>query len=325
MKRTTLLALSAAVLAVAAAYVIGRGSAPGPHGNGEDADAVAHAAGADRGAADLSSSMPIPAASRRKGGPLPPAGSPLSGTFAALQSRAKAGDAEAATRLVHDLDRCNRLRASQWKNARATDNLTRRNTDGMSAAQLRTYQALLDAMELRQRGVREDASLCAGVDDDMIDSLVPNIAQAARLGDEDARACYLGKGPLYDTRSLLAHPESLRSYRSDATALMEAGLAAGDWRVVDLLQQAYEPGAQGLLAGVVGSDPVQHYRYLKLYRLGAEAHRTARLEQRLASAASNLTAMQRADADAWAQANLRDRFEGNSTSATPEGWEACSF
>ena len=105
-------------------------------------------------------------------------------------------------------------------------------------------------------------------DEEMLGALVESMAQAAKLGDEEARACYLGSGPLNDMRSLVRHPEALRSYRDNAKGMIEAGVRSGDWRVVDLLQRAYEPGAQSLLAGLVGADPVQHYRYLKLYRLG---------------------------------------------------------
>lgn len=260
----------------------------------------------------------------RMGDPLPPHDAPLKSTFAELQARANAGDAAAASRLFRDVNRCNRLRGSEWKNSSASDDLTSRKTDGMTPEQLRTYQILLDAMEVRQQGVRKTQEQCAGVSDEMLGSLVPNIAQAAKLGDEDARACYLGSGPLYDSRSLIDRPDALQSYRSDAQSMIDAGLAAGDWRVVDLLQQAYEPGAQGLLAGVVGTDPVQHYRYLKLYRLGAEEHRVAQLDHQLAAAAANMTPAQIADADEWAQSNVQ-KFRGPSTAGTPQGWDACAF
>ena len=161
-----------------------------------------------------------------------------------MRARAAGGYADAAKRLLRDLYRCSRLHSSKWTSDGATNDLTRKSTDGMSAAQLRTYQLQLDAMELRQQGVRKNQELCAGVSDKMLEALVPSIAQAARLGDEQARACYLDRGPLYDARSLLKHPESLRNYGNAASALIDSGLAAGDWRVVDLLQQAYEPGAQ---------------------------------------------------------------------------------
>ncbi|QWF17767.1 hypothetical protein [Lysobacter capsici] len=317
MKRSILLG-AAVIAAVAGAYFVGRTQVSRPQATAP--------IGTD--SADVAAPGPTPDFNAPpkviKGGVLPTAGTPLKDTFAKLQARANAGDVDAAGRLLRDLNQCTQLRATQWKNANATDTLTRKSTEGMSPAQLRTYQMLLDAVELRRQAESNSLQLCDGVNDAMLDSLVPNIAQAARLGDERARACYLERGPLYDARSLLKHPDSIRNYRAAATSMIDAGLAKGDWRVVDLLQKAYEPGAQGLLAGVVGTDPAQHYRYLKLYRLGAEQHRIAQLDQQLAAIAANLSPAQRADADDWAQTKLRD-FRGPSTNTTPPGWDACEF
>lgn len=325
MKRREISILLVAGIAAAAAFYLGRSSAPRSYAVGRTEIGHERPAGIEasaKKAAPMAGSGA--AAGIRKGDPLPPPATPLKDSFAQLQARATAGDAAAASRLLRDVNRCSRLRGSEWKNVGASDDLTERNTDGMTPEQLRTYQVLLDAMELRQQGVRKTQELCADASPQMLDSLVPNIAQAARLGDEDARACYLGRGPLYDSRGLLEHPESLQSYRDDARSLIESGIAAGDWRVVDLLQQAYEPGAQGLLAGVVGTDPAQHYRYLKLYRLGAEEHRVAQLDRQLAAAAANLSPAERAQADEWAQSNLPN-FRGPSTAGTPQGWDACAF
>lgn len=320
MKRKHLIMACTVLVVVAGVYALGRWSAmpasPLATGTGgkpaQAADAPARAA----------ATSPV---RTRKGSPLPPPTTPLGTTFADLQARANAGDADAARRLVHDLDRCNRQRAAEWNNAGTTNALLERKTEGMNAAQLRTYQALLDAMDVRQQTAGRNRELCTGVDDKMLDTLVANIAQAARLGDADARACYLGQGPLYNVRSLLEHPGVLQSYRRDASAMIESGLAAGDWRVVDLLQRAYEPGAQGLLAGMLGPDPAQHYRYLKLYRLGAEPHRASQLDRQIAAVTANLSPEQIYEADRWAQTAFKDDFSGASTTATPQGWEACTF
>lgn len=322
------LVAAVAMAAITAAYFLGRTTVPMPAA-AEDhlRSPIATSAGLGDAKAVQKSSAPSvknSAMAGEKGDPLPPLNTPLKEAFADLQARANAGDAAAAARLLRDVNRCSRLRGSEWRNVGASDELTDRKTDGMTSEQLRTYQILLDAMESRQQDVRKTQELCAGASAEMLDSLVPNIAQSARLGDEDARACYLGRGPLYDSRSLIDHPDSLQTYRSDAKSMIDAGLAVGDWRVVDLLQQAYEPGAQGLLAGVVGTDPVQHYRYLKLYRLGAEQHRVAQLDRQLAAAAANLTPAQVAEADEWAQSNLQN-FRGPSTAGTPQGWDACTF
>ncbi|MGO1070955.1 hypothetical protein [Lysobacter sp. CA199] len=316
----TLLMAIAALAAVVGAYFLGRADVTRPTAPMHVAIVGATATDAAGESATIGASPPSD-----ERGLLPPPNAPLKDSYARLQARANGGDKDAASRLLRDLDRCNRLRGSQWKNDGATSELTGKSTDGMSAAQLRTYQLQLDAMQLRQQAVRNHQALCAGVDDKLLDTLVPNLAQAARLGDAQARACYLERGPLYDARSLIRHPESLQSYRNATSALIDGGLAAGDWRVVDLLQQAYEPGSQQLLAGLIGSDPVQHYRYLKLYRLGAEPHRVAQLDRQLATATANLSAAQVAQADDWAQTALRQNFKDPSTQATPQGWDACEF
>lgn len=313
-------------LAIAlAAYFLGRAQAPAPAVIAESVAAGMASPSKSANTAKRSTAANSSAARMPGIGPLPAADVPLKDTFADLQARAAAGDAAAATRLARDLGRCRRLRSMLWKTAGTAGDLVGKKTDGMSDAQLRTYQILLDSMAQRQQDVQKTKDLCAGVDDDMLAALVPSLAQAAQLGDVDARACYLSRGPTLDARTLLDRPDLLQNYRGAASSMIEAGLAAGDWRVVDLLTRAYEPGAQDLLAGLVGADPVQHYRYLKLYRLGAEPFRIAALDRQLAAAAASLAPAQTADADAWAQATYTANFKGPSTAVAPQGWNPCSF
>lgn len=314
-----------AVLALAAivgAYLLGRkegASAPAP---------LVSAAATEQtvGGAPGSNLAMVAQASLNfdRGARLPPLGAPLKSVYAQLQAQANAGDGRAAARLLRDLNRCSRQRAIEWSTMRNTHDLTEQKTENLSAAQLRTYQALLDTAAIRQRDVDEGRALCEGIGDEILDTLNANLAQAARLGDADARACYLSRGPLYDTRGLLKQPGALGVYRQQATRLIQSGLAAGDWRVVDLLQSAYEPGAQSMLAGLVGTDPYQHYRYLKLYRLGAESFRAAQIDRQLALAGAALSPAQRDEADEWAQTTLRENFRGDSTAGTPQGWDACA-
>lgn len=322
--RTPLLACLGLAIA-SAAYFLGRAQAPA-----RTLAAVPAAAGAAIPAKNTEARKPPAVANNAtgraaSGRPLPAVDVPLKETYADLQARAAAGDAAAATRLSRDLGRCSRLRSMLWKTGSTAGDLVGRKTDGMTDAQLRTYQILLDSMAQHQQELQKTKDLCAGVDDDMLAALVPSIAQAAQLGDVDARACYLSRGPTLDARTLLDRPELLQNYRGAAASMIDAGLAAGDWRVVDLLASAYEPGAQGLLAGLVGADPVQHFRYLKLYRLGAEPFRAAALDRQLAAAAANLTPAQTSDADAWAQATYAATFKGPSTAAAPQGWNPCAF
>ena len=272
-KYRSLLWICLALAAVVGAYLLGRREGSTAH-----PAALAAIATADLSGPAPGSELPIVAKASLdfdRGASMPPLGTPLKTVYAQLQAQANAGDARAAARLLRDLNRCSRLRATEWSTMRNAGDLTEHKTEDLNAAQLRTYQALLESAEIRQRDVEEGRTLCADVGDEILDTLNANLAQAARLGDADARACYLSRGPLYDQRSLLKQPAALGAYRREASALIETGLKAGDWRVVDLLQGAYEPGSQSLLAGLVGSDVDRHYRYLKLYRLGAESFRVA--------------------------------------------------
>lgn len=321
-KYRSLLWVCLALAAVVGAYLLGRREGSTAHPAAMAAIATTDLSGQAPG-----SELPIVAKASLDfdlGASMPPLGTPLKTVYAQLQAQANAGDARAAARLLRDLNRCSRLRATEWSTMRNAGDLTEYKTEDLNAAQLRTYQTLLESAEIRQRDVEEGRTLCADVGDEILDTLNANLAQAARLGDADARACYLSRGPLYDQRSLLKRPAALGAYRREATALIETGLKAGDWRVVDLLQGAYEPGSQSLLAGLVGTDVDRHYRYLKLYRLGAENFRVAQIDRQLALAAANLSPAQRAEADEWAQTTLRENFNGASTAGTPQGWDACA-
>lgn len=250
---------------------------------------------------------------------------PLKDRFADLQALANAGNAAAARRLYHDLSLCALLSGVDIDNSRLADELLGADIGAMDTQQLRDYQTQLDAVEARGANMQNLHKLCDGSGRQMLDALVPTLQRAAELGDADARACYLSRGPNVDMRAFLNHPEFLEEYRSSTDAMIRAGLASGDWKVVDLLRSAYQPGAQSLLAGVVGSDPLQYYRYLKLYRLGAEPQRAAELDQQLKIASAKLAPAQIADADDWAQTTLQQNFSGSSTEATVAGWDPCSF
>lgn len=256
---------------------------------------------------------------------LPPPGVPLKDLFSDLQARADAGDIAAATRLYRDLGMCRRLDNLELGNSQLADDLLGQALDAMDAEQLKNYRAQLDAIESRKHNMDRLHTLCDGVSEAMLDSLVRNLQRAAQLGETYARACYLDRGPNFDLRGFLGHPEMLGSYRRSAGTMIEAGIAAGDWQVVNLLRAAYEPGAQNLLSAVVGKEPDQYYRHLKLFHLGAESDRGGQLDRDLAGAAAKLTPTQRAEADAWAQATFRNNFRSRPLDADGPLWDPCVF
>ena len=257
---------------------------------------------------------------------LPPPGAPLKDTFAELQTRANANDVAAAMRLYRDLSLCNRFRGMDKANSSLADELLNQQVDAMNLQQIEGYAVQLDAIESRKQVMQKFHTLCDGASGDMLDSLVPDLRQAALLGEEYARSCYLQRGPAYDTRRLVNHPEWLDDYRDSVQSLIGSGIAAGDWKVVDILQNAYAPDSDSALAGVLGADPYRYYRYLKLYRLGAEPYRAGQLNQQLIEAAALLSPAQLAEADEWAQATFQQNFNASSsTESTITGWDPCSF
>lgn len=250
---------------------------------------------------------------------------PLKDAFAQLQARAEAGDAVAATRLYRNVGFCSRLPGLDWILTRTADELLAQRTDTMDAQQLRDYKIQLDAIEERKPVMKRFHDLCDGASDEMLASLVPSLKRAAELGDIDARACYLKQGPNVDPRSFATRPELLDGYRRSVKSLIDSGLEAGDWKVVDIVRHASRAGSDSLLSGLLGSDPALHYRYLKLYRLGMGPRDGARLDPQLDAAAASLSPAQRMDADVWAQTTLQKNFSGYSAQETPEGWDPCGF
>ncbi|MCL1635742.1 hypothetical protein M2650_14020 [Luteimonas sp. SX5] len=321
MRRRHFVIACAGLIAVACAYYLGSVRGPRPTGA---AAATNTAAGnvRDENAAREAGATGF----TRRTASLPPPGAPLQNVFAELQARANAGDVDAATRLYRDLSLCSRFRSIDWANSQLADELLGEQVDGMPPDQLENYRAQLEAIESRKRNVQRLHALCDGADEAMLATRVPAMQKAAQLGETHARACYLAAGPNLDARGLIRHPERLEAYRASVPRLIDAGIAAGDWKVVDLLRNAYQPGAEGLLAGVLDPDPVRYYRYLKLYRLGAEAYRTSKLDEQLQAAAARLAPEQVREADAWAETAYHRNFDaGNSTESTVTGWDPCSF
>ncbi|WP_407353908.1 hypothetical protein [Luteimonas sp. R10] len=319
-----LVVVLAGLIVTVGGYFLGRAKGPQP----EDIDAPARSLAAPDGIAAYGEPRTGPHAAPAASGEVTPYPRParLKDVFSALQARANAGDAAAATRLYRDLSICSRIEAIDRRVSGLADETLREPVDALAPAQLQGYRHRLDAIESNARNMQRLRLLCDGASDAMLASLVPNLRKAAELGEEHARACYLALGPNYDARGLLSHPEWLATYRDSVSSLADAGVAAGDWKVVDLLREAYRPGAEGLLAGALGADAYQHYRYLRLYRLGAEPYRIEDLDRQLAAAATRLDPLRLAEAEAWAGSVFRRNFDGGrSTGTTVPGWDPCGF
>ncbi|MFD0319605.1 hypothetical protein [Lysobacter gummosus] len=248
----------------------------------------------------------------------------LKSAFADLRTRAAAGDIAAATRLYRDLSLCRRFERLDRDNAQLSDDLLGQTVASMSAQQLKNYRAQLDAIESRKQALDGMRALCDGADQEMLDQLLPNLQRAALAGEPYARACYLERGPNYDPGSLLDHPERLGSYRRDVQAMIQAGVEDGDWRVIGVLRNAYQPGASTLLSAAVGTDAYSRYRYLKLFRLGMPSDH-GEIDRDLQAAAGRLSAAQLAQADVWAARTFDHDFQGKPIDADGPLWDPCVF
>lgn len=254
---------------------------------------------------------------------------PLKDVFTDLSAQAKAGNVDAATRLYRDLSRCRSLPSTESAISSLSDDILKRVVDEMDSSQLESYQSELESVEINKSSLQNLHHLCDGVTDTMYGSRFWALQTAAELGDPYARACALQQGPGFDMQGLASRPQLIEQYRISAPSLIQSGLAAGDWRVVEILNDAYGPNSNSLLSGVLDADPVQRYRYLKLYRLGYHLENgpySSVLDRRLAEAASSLTAAQLANADGWAQDTFHGQFRGNDVSESTMTWgNACAF
>lgn len=309
----TAAAIALALAALVAVYLMGRHQ--GRTAAHEDAQGPVAAEG-------QAAAATLAPAALAAAGAAPPAGTPLRRAFPTLQARADAGDLAAATRLYRDLDQCRGFARRERDVRRYSDELLAARAN--DPRQRDTLRAGLEAAEANERALDALRAQCQGVDDAMLGSLAANLQKAALLGEPYARACYLARGPGFDAAALLDHPERIGAYRGTARALVERGIADGDWRVLDQLRGALEPGADSLLAAAVGKDAAQRYRYLKLFRLGAPPQAGV-TDEDLAMAAAQLSPTQLADAEAWATRTFNQNFHGRAIDADGPLWDPCVF
>jgi hypothetical protein len=241
--------------------------------------------------------------------PLPPQGTPLKQEIAELQTRANAGDAEASSRLYRDTQTCYEVRKIRTSTEFAKWVLEQK-PDGETPEALQRADRRLDSVQKQFDYERDNAALCDDLSDQDINAVLPRELHAAQLGDTLAAECYLG-ARLSDMPGLIDNSIWLYDYKLNAPALIDAGLARGDWAVVMQVARAVHPGPSGyssLLGQLLGQDPVQYYRYLKLMSLGREPDNEAQSNQ-LVDAANAIDANAVRDADAWAQDIYRRNFQ----------------
>ncbi len=226
-----------------------------------------------------------------------------------LQARAEAGDAEAASRLYRDLQRCAEVHSINQRVPDLALHHLNKKTDRLSPDSAKNESTMLGMIDDELKFARDNAALCDGVDGDEVSNVIPAALQAANLGDTSAASCYLGSD-LTRQPDLFDHLDWLNTYKDNALTVADAAVSRGDWTVVKQLAFAYKNVFAGdLLSQVTGRDSALAYRYLKLWRLGAAPGQdTEYTDIELAGLASQLPPDSLGDADAWAQDAYRRYF-----------------
>ncbi len=244
----------------------------------------------------------MPSAPAKIAAPLPALGTPLAQIRDELQARADAGDADAASRLYRDTQRCADVRRINARSAMTMRLMSTDRNKPSSAEEIQRERAFLDNLEKELNFAADNAALCVGLSDEDINDLVPISMQAAQMGDRVAADCYVGNA-LYGAKGLLDHPEWLTDYKQNALAIAQNALEGGDWKMVDILRNSYSNNLGiSLFSQVTGHDDVQTYRYLKLHSFGLPSGVTSDWTTKLlATEAADISADAKRDADAWAQ------------------------
>jgi len=231
---------------------------------------------------------------------LPPPGTPLSAMHDQLKRRADAGDADAATRLFHEVHRCIALR-------RTRDLLVQVLAVGSDHPDDEAIGVIgpAQAVQFKQVGamkayIANNDALCEGATDAQLSGLTPLLLQAAQRGDLAALDCYVATD--FDAMAgVLDHPEWIEQYRAEVPGLVESALQRGDWAIVELLEQAYSGKFDTSARGqVFGTDAAMAYGLLRLEQLGASGDFADRLAPRVAAVAKTLSTARLAAAQAWA-------------------------
>jgi hypothetical protein len=256
---------------------------------------------------------------------LPAANVPLKQTLHQLEALADAGDAQAASRLYRDTQRCAQTRQVNKTIRKFVNRTLEGKPSSGSAEDLNDYDEMLANSQKALTFAESNAAFCADLSDEEIDSVIPAELRAAQLGDNDAANCYLAEGFSSMPQELLNHPEWLTDFRDNALDVAQTALRNGDWLMVTLLQAAYsDEFGFNPLAKLTGNDPAQAYAYAKLHVLGAARADTAAIyERELAELSKQISAQAAQDASNWAENTFRDSFASSKNPSSQSATNLC--
>lgn len=166
------------------------------------------------------------------------------------------------------------------------------------------------AAEAKMHDLLPRAANCSNDADALEANYYETMTQAARLGDTHAQLCWV-EGEWH-------HEVPDQDYRREAMGYLNAALARGDWRFVNLMATTYvdnPPRSAGLLLYAenridrrvdISDFRAVSYRMSRLLRLGAEGKYAEWIG--LLTDRSFLSQEQIAAAETWAEQEYRDHF-----------------
>ena len=256
---------------------------------------------------------------------LPAPKTPLVETMRALQARADAGDAQAASRLYNDLLRC---RVSAWINvnvAQTAKSAVLESSANLTAQQLDQKEKRLAHMQELLNSARANDALCAGVPAAALEQMVPATFRAAQLGDDNAASCYVD-GYFLKQQGVLDHPEWLAQYKLHALDIADQSLERGNWTMA---RQFYDAlGAvhgETLFGQLTGRDIAQQYRYAKLMQLGEDAAGSSAIDSEVSALLPSLSENDIAVGDIWARNTYQHFFASHADRRAVTSTEVCQM
>lgn len=266
-------AVSAALLALAALFLLRRESGPTTEGAQDAApaaivveapvqpasDGADTPEGGSRAARD--EGPPVPPTSLGAGpAPLPPPDTPLAAMLDELEERARAGEARAACRLASELSRCAMLQRRREFHAMVDP------SGGGPARGSRVEEWRIDATARLELQIERDEAVCTGIDRAQSRQSIQWLHRAASAGHVPSMASFATGAWMVYEPGFVHQPELVAAYARDAASMATRAVEAGDTRLLLPLGLAYagRSGMAAPLGELVEPDPARARALLAL-------------------------------------------------------------
>ena len=178
---------------------------------------------------------------------LPPLGSPLREVLASLKDQAAEGDAAAACRIAFELDRCAKLPMLRNSPSFWEQGLSR--VFGRARADVEWH------VQNARRMLSEAESACEGLPPEELAWTFDYAMSAALAGNRQARWMMVGVPAGLDPSRPERTLEAWAVWRQNIRGIIEAGIAAGDPRIMRIAANAYTRPEWGFR--IFPEDPVR--------------------------------------------------------------------